>query len=188
MNTTNFEENGVSAVVNVLTDIGGFLDEGCKVHFTALSTNKCFDKIRELKEKSSGMRDRISYEITAHHLYFTEKDIQDKDVIMKCSPPIRDDRENFLFALCLRKHYFDAITSAHFPVSPELKFEVGGNFLKAFSGVSTLGFSLQALWTLFNDKRAMFVKEESSAEEAESNFFKSLVYSFSEKPAKVLNI
>lgn len=107
-----------------------------------LSTNKCFDKIRDLKKKHPGYQSRISYEITAHHLYFTEKDIQDRDVIMKCSPPIRDDRENFLFALSFRKRYFDAVTSAHFPVSPEYKFSVNGNFLKAFSGVSTLGFSL----------------------------------------------
>ena len=68
---------------------------------------------------------------------------------MKCCPPIRDSREQTLLQVSLKKKYFDVISSGHFPVDPIYKKAGEGNFFKAFNGVSTLGFTLQALWTLF---------------------------------------
>lgn len=47
-----------------------------------------------------------------------------------------------MLLLQLKKSYFDAISSAHFPVDPIYKQAGGGNFFKAFNGVSTLGFTL----------------------------------------------
>lgn len=61
---------------------------------------------------------------------------------MKCSPPIRDAREQNLLIVSFKKKYFDVISSAHFPVDPIYKTAGNGNFFKAFNGVSTLGFSL----------------------------------------------
>jgi dihydroorotase-like cyclic amidohydrolase len=61
---------------------------------------------------------------------------------MKCNPPIRDVREQSLLLIGLKKKYFDTISSGHFPVDPMYKKAGGGNFFKAFNGVSTLGFSL----------------------------------------------
>jgi dihydroorotase-like cyclic amidohydrolase len=61
---------------------------------------------------------------------------------MKCYPPIRDGREKNLLLLSLKKRYFNAISSNHFPVDPLYKFSVGGNFFKALNGIGTLGFSL----------------------------------------------
>ena len=73
---------------------------------------------------------------------FTSADISDKETIMKCNPPIRDAREKDLLLIGLKKHYYNLITSSHFPVDPIYKKAGGGNFFKAFNGVSTLGFSL----------------------------------------------
>lgn len=61
---------------------------------------------------------------------------------MKCCPPIRDQREQNILLLSLKKKYFDNISSGHFPVDPLFKFAGSGNFFKAFNGVSTLGFTL----------------------------------------------
>ena len=41
----------------------------------------------------------------------------------------------------------DSIASSHNPILPELKFAEEKNFRKAVPGVSSLGFSLQAIWT-----------------------------------------
>lgn len=61
---------------------------------------------------------------------------------MKCHPPIRDAREQNLLVIAFKKKYFDSICSGHFPVDPMYKKAGGGNFFKAFNGVSTLGFTL----------------------------------------------
>lgn len=71
---------------------------------------------------------------------------------MKCCPPIRDVNEQNLLVVTLKKKYFDCISSGHFPVDPTYKLIEKGNFFVAFNGVSTLGFTLQALWTLFHKK------------------------------------
>ena len=48
----------------------------------------------------------------------------------------------------MRRRYFDCVTSNHFPVDPIYKNRGEGNFLKAFNGMSTLGFTLQVMNTL----------------------------------------
>ena len=73
---------------------------------------------------------------------FSASDIADKDTMMKCCPPIRDSREQTILFISFKKRYFDAISSAHFPVDPIYKSAGDGNFFKAFNGVSTLGFTL----------------------------------------------
>lgn len=75
---------------------------------------------------------------------------------MKCCPPIRDGREQSLLIYTFKKRFFDIISSGHFPVDPIYKKAGGGNFFKAFNGVSTLGFSLQSLWTLLYRKSEVF--------------------------------
>ncbi len=50
------------------------------------------DKVRQLK-KNPDYGNKITYEITPHHLMFQANDIEDKDTKMKCTPPIRDSRE-----------------------------------------------------------------------------------------------
>jgi len=77
---------------------------------------------------------------------------------MKSNPPIRDAREQNLLILSMKKKYFDAIASSHFPVDPIYKMAGDGNFFKAFNGVSSLGFTLQALWTLLYKKSEIFSK------------------------------
>ena len=58
------------------------------------------------------MEDKISVEVTPHHLFFEQKDIEDGDVKMKCNPPIRADNERYYLIHSLKKKYFDSISSA----------------------------------------------------------------------------
>ena len=137
----------MTLVEKVLNKIPEYVEKGCPLHFVNLSSNIGLDKIRQLKKKKG--TDKLTNEITPHHLYFSSIDIAERQTIMKCYPPIRDSKEQNIFAISLKRHYFDMISSAHFPVAPMYKNSVQGNFFKAFNGVSTLGFSLQVLWTLF---------------------------------------
>jgi len=188
LNTTSFEEAGVTAVCKAVENVSAFTERGCKVHFTVLSSNKCFDRLRDLKKKHLGFAERVSYEITPHHMLFTDRDIKDKEVIMKCSPPIRDEKERYLFVLSLQKHYFDSIASGHFPVAPMYKNSVGGNFFKAFNGVSTLGFTLQSLWTIFKTKQEFFNSSNIDRVVNEDKFLQAVVHSCCQKPAQILGL
>jgi len=49
------------------------------------------------------------------------------------------------------------ISSNHFPVLPKYKFSVGDNFFKALSGISSIGMTLPAVWTSFNQNRISLV-------------------------------
>jgi len=44
----------------------------------------------------------------------------------------------------------DCITSQHAFIEPSLKSIDTGNFQKALNGICTMGFTLQAIWTMLN--------------------------------------
>lgn len=148
---STFEENGVNVVEKIMKQHDDYNSTGCKIHFVNMSSNAGLARVREIK-KNLNFSSKVSYEMTPHHLIFSAQDIADKETNMKCNPPIRDTREQSLLLIQYKKGYFDAVSSAHFPVDPIYKKAGGGNFFKAFNGVSTLGFTLQVLWTLFHTK------------------------------------
>jgi allantoinase len=105
-------------------------------------------KIPEISSKSL-----VTCEINPYLMYFTAESIADKDTILKAIPPIRDTRERELTLKMFNKQYFDVISSNHFPVLPKYKLGVKGNFFKAISGLSCIGFTLPLIWTVFNEQR-----------------------------------
>ena len=64
----------------------------------------------------------------------------------------------------------------------------GGNFFKAFNGVSTLGFSLQAMWTLINNHSDVFSECEVADDLNIAYQLSLIVEMMCEKPAKMLGL
>jgi allantoinase len=96
-----------------------------------------------LKEEGLG----VTVETCPHYLFFNDKDIAPGDVRYKCYPPIRCGVNSNILWDCLKMRQIDSIASGHSPASPDIKFVGEKNFRKAISGVVSLGYTLQAIWT-----------------------------------------
>lgn len=86
-------------------------------------------------------------ETVGAYLYFSSNKIRDGKTIFKSEPPI-GSKENKEFLINASKlNMVDVVSSYHFPVEPRFKCIDEGDFRKAFSGLCTAGYTLQAAWT-----------------------------------------
>ena len=117
-------------------------ETGCRTHIVHLSSSDAIEIINEAK--AEGLP--ISAETCPHYLTFAAESIPPLSPAFKCAPPIRerDNREKLWQAL--RGGGIDMVVSDHSPCSPDLK-ATGGGFVTARGGISSLQFSLSAVWT-----------------------------------------
>ena len=96
--------------------------------------------------KNSGAK--LSAETCPHYLYFNAESIPDGSTLHKCSPPIREEENRIrLWNGLLSDFSLDMLASNHLPTPLELKHVESGDFLKAWSGISSLQLSLPLTWT-----------------------------------------
>jgi allantoinase len=119
---------------------------GCRVHVVHLSTAYALPLIE--RAKSSGLP--LTVETCPHYLTLCAEEIADGDTHCKCTPPIRgrDNRERLWGALY--DGVIDFVASDHSPCPPVLKAlhgEHGGDFGRAWGGISSLQLSLPLLWS-----------------------------------------
>jgi allantoinase len=119
---------------------------GCRVHVVHLSTAYALPAIE--RAKSAGLP--FTVETCPHYLSLCAEEIADGDTHSKCTPPIRgrDNRERLWAAL--HDGVIDLVASDHSPCPPGLKAlhgEHGGDFGRAWGGISSLQLSLPLLWT-----------------------------------------
>lgn len=114
-----------------------------RAHILHLS---CADALPLLREaKAEGLR--ITAETCPHYLTFDEGSIPDGGTQFKCCPPIRDERNRELLWKGLLDGTIDIIASDHSPATAELKFAHGGDFGRAWGGISGLELSFRTVWT-----------------------------------------
>jgi dihydroorotase-like cyclic amidohydrolase len=89
----------------------------------------------------------VTVETTSAYLYFVSNDIPVGDTRYKIYPPIRSAANCNMLWETLKQSQIETISSNHNPISPDFKFLEEKNFRKAISGASTLGFTLQAVWS-----------------------------------------
>eukprot|EP00742_Colponemidia_sp_Colp-10_P007761 GILJ01008368.1.p1 GENE.GILJ01008368.1~~GILJ01008368.1.p1 ORF type:complete len:1034 (+),score=131.97 GILJ01008368.1:107-3208(+) len=118
-------------------------ETNCKVHFVSISSVSSIPLIMRARQEGC----RVTSETAPHFLVLSSEEIEAGDTRVKCSPPIRDVMNQQTLWHSLRHLHIDSIASAHTPCSPELKFMDSGDFSRAFGGVSSLGLSLQLVWT-----------------------------------------
>jgi len=73
-------------------------------------------------------------------------------------------------------------------VHPKYKDGVDGNFFKAMNGVTSMGFTLQVMWTMYQQKQQVFAFEMKTKKEAEDVFWRNFVTAHCQKPAEILGI
>lgn len=110
---------------------------GATMHVSLLSTSGGVDIVR--KAKKSGLR--ISADICAHQLCFTDQDLAGFDTRFKMMPPLRGENHGKALVRGLKEGTIDAICSDHTPLDTEAKHlefahaAWGGSTLEAaFSG------------------------------------------------------
>jgi allantoinase len=90
---------------------------------------------------------RISVETCPHYLTLTAEEIGDGQTQFKCCPPIREAANRERLWDGLRDGVIDCVVSDHSPCPPELKSLGGGDFARAWGGVSSLQLGLPLVWT-----------------------------------------
>ena len=107
------------------------------VHISNISTAGSVALIK--KAKKDGIR--ISCDVAAHHLVFTEELLNDFDSNYKIKPPLRGRADNKALIAGLRDGTIDAVASQHRPHEPEFKdveFEIAAYGIIALQTVLPL--------------------------------------------------
>lgn len=137
----NYPEHWELAGIEKIVDL---IEPNSKIHFQGISSVGALNRVRQLKQKFK----KVTCEIPASHLFFNSNSVPDGDTRFKNAPPIRN-RGNFnLLWDLLKMKGIDIISSQH--VDIESRFKPFGNFQQALNGISSLGMSLQAVWTVLN--------------------------------------
>ncbi len=127
---------------------------GCAVHIVHLSSAEAVPMIQQAKEEGIP----ITTETCPHYLFFSAEEISEKHTEFKCSPPIREKENQDKLWEALKEGVIDCIVSDHSPCLPELKKLDSGNFMEAWGGISSLQFTLSAVWTKALEKGIHFTK------------------------------
>ena len=115
----------------------------CRTHIVHLSSASSIDQIA--KAKQDGLP--LTVETGQHYLYFSAEKISDGQTQYKCAPPIREKVNNERLWLALKDGIIDFVATDHSPALPSMKELESGDFMKAWGGISSIQFSLPALWT-----------------------------------------
>lgn len=132
----HWETKGIEQVLS-------FLTPNSKIHFQGISSAAAINNIRHASESFK----HLTCELPASHLFFTSHSIKNKDTRFKSNPPIRDSANLKLIRELVKLRCVQAITSQHVHINDYFKSTNSGNFHNALSGISSIGYTLQALWT-----------------------------------------
>jgi allantoinase len=118
-------------------------ETGASLHLVHVSSGRGVALATEAKARGVD----VSIETCAHHLYFTEDDVERLGALAKCAPPLRsaEERERLWSELAAR--HIDIVASDHSPTEPAMK---RGDFVGAWGGIagvqSTLAVLLDCGW------------------------------------------
>jgi dihydroorotase len=88
-----------------------------RIHFSTISTERSVDLIR--KAKKAGVK--VSCDVAAHQLVFTEENLEGFDSQFKVKPPLRTKADQKALIAGLKDGTIDAIVSQHTPHEIEFK-------------------------------------------------------------------
>ncbi len=90
---------------------------GAPIHFTTISTAESLELIK--KAKAKGLK--VTCDVAAHHLLFSDDDLEGFDSNYKVSPPLRTKRDIKALLKGVKDGVVDAIVSQHTPHEIEFK-------------------------------------------------------------------
>ena len=86
---------------------------GAKLHVPHVSTAASVEHIREVKS----LYDRVSAEVTPHHLFFNDEALLNYNTNLKVAPPIRNDQSRKALIKGIKQGVIDCIATDHAPHS-----------------------------------------------------------------------
>ncbi|MEB3284039.1 MAG: allantoinase AllB [Candidatus Sericytochromatia bacterium] len=131
------EVEAIRLLIQLLRETGG------RAHIVHLSSADALPLIAQAK--AEGLR--LSVETCPHYLTFSAEDIPLGATEYKCAPPIRERENRERLWQGLSDGVIDFIACDHSPCTPALKLMESGDFLGAWGGISSLQFSVSAVWT-----------------------------------------
>lgn len=146
----------------------------CKVHICNISSASAANAFMKKKNQN------LTCDTATHFLGLTDSDVKRGDTRFKCTPPIRNKRNCNLLWELLKVKAIDMITSHHRAVPTAHKFLKEGSFKQAMSGISSLGYTLQQVWTK--------LRVPCASQEDMEHYLVRLAKWMSMEPAKLLGI
>lgn len=114
---------------------------GTRLHVCHVSTSR---ELREIEEFKS---DRVSFEVTPHHLFLTCETLATRGNFAKMNPPLRMDADREALMAALRSGFVDMVASDH---APHTIKEKNGPYSEAPAGVPGLETLLPLLLDAVN--------------------------------------
>ncbi|MFH1012845.1 MAG: dihydroorotase [Candidatus Peregrinibacteria bacterium] len=108
------------------------LKTGARAHFTHVSTKESIQLVREAKRKT----DKITCDVTAHHISLTEEAVLEYGPLAKVNPPLRTEQDRQALLTGIMDGVVEFLVTDHAPhekKDPDIKKAAFG-----FSGVETL--------------------------------------------------
>ena len=108
---------GISESSMVRRDLEIAVHAGARLHVPHVSSFRSVEHIKALKKKS----EKISAEVTAHHLFFTDEDLVSYNTNLKVAPPIRSKKDKKALIEAVKSGIIDCIATDHAPHTIEEK-------------------------------------------------------------------
>ena len=115
------------------------IQTGANYHVCHISCHETVDLIRKAKQKSN----KISCEVTPHHLLLNCSQLQDKG-IYKVNPPLRSRVDQMVLLKALKDGTIDMIATDHAPHSDEEKSK---DLVSSAFGIASLDYAFPLLYT-----------------------------------------
>ncbi|WP_053365759.1 allantoinase [Bacillus sp. FJAT-27245] len=123
---------------------------GCKLHIVHASSRKVVQVINEAKQRGLD----VTVETCPHYLSLTVKDLEEKGVLAKCAPPLRDEEEVEDLWAAVANGEINVIGSDHSPAPASMKM-VKDNIFDGWGGISGAQSTLNILLTEGHFKRKL---------------------------------
>ena len=108
---------GITESSMVRRDLEIAVHAGARLHVPHVSSFRSVEHIKALKKKS----EKISAEVTAHHLFFTDEDLVSYNTNLKVAPPIRSKKDKKALIEAVKSGRIDCIATDHAPHTIEEK-------------------------------------------------------------------
>ena len=108
---------GITESSMVRRDLEIAVHAGARLHVPHVSSFRSVEHIKALKKKS----EKISAEVTAHHLFFTDEDLVSYNTNLKVAPPIRSKKDKKALIEAVKSGTIDCIATDHAPHTIEEK-------------------------------------------------------------------
>ena len=138
-----------------------------KLHLLHLSTKEAVDLLKQFKSK----KQLITSEVSPHHLYFVDEDIDSFDTNLKVAPPVRSKKDRKALIEGIKSGLIDCIATDHAPHTLEDKETT----------FNEAAFGMIGLESCFGVVNKVLVKENGMS-------LKSLIEKITVNPRKVMNL